>query len=129
MHASPGDSAARFAFADFVRQNSGTRRAAAFLILCRHDLGSPGLKIWPFGPIKNLTDIPMNWLPRTIAPGRPAATGGFVSHVVPVRDVQWGRPVFRPPALPAYPRLFNTVPFTAMRPLRPTSREKHETSY
>jgi hypothetical protein len=71
----------------------------------------------------------MKWLSRTSALGRPAAAGGFGSHVVPVRDVEWDRPVFRPPALPAYPRLFNTVPFTAMRPLRPTSREKHEMSY
>jgi len=73
-----------------------------------------------------LTHLPMNWLLRTTAPGRPATVGGHRSHVVPVRDLQWDRPVFRPPALPAYPRLFNTVPFTAMMPLRPTSREKHK---
>ncbi len=70
----------------------------------------------------------MNWLSRTMATGRPASPGGIRSHVVPVRDVQWGRPVFRPPALPAFPRLFNSMPFTAMRPLRPTSRERHELS-
>ena len=68
----------------------------------------------------------MTWNPRTSTRAHPANAGGFGSHVVPVRDVQWGRPVFRPPQLPAYPRLFNTVPFTAMRPLRPTNREKQE---
>jgi hypothetical protein len=66
----------------------------------------------------------MTWLLRTSALGRPVALGRPGSGAVPVRDLQWDRPVFRPPALPAYPRLFDTVPFTAMMPLRPTSREK-----
>ena len=68
----------------------------------------------------------MNFLSRTPVTRRPPAAGGHGTHVVPVRDVQWGRPVFRPPELPAYPRLSNTVPFTAMRPLRPTRREAVE---
>jgi hypothetical protein len=46
-----------------------------------------------------------------------------------VHDVQWGRPVFRPPELPVDPRLFNTVPFTAMRPLQPTRRGRLELAY
>ena len=95
----------------------------------RHDFGTLRLEVGPPCPIRNLTYFSMNWRHRIIALGRPATAGGFVSHVVPVRDVEWGRPVFRPPALPAYPRLFNSMPFTAMRPLRPTSRERHETSY
>jgi hypothetical protein len=70
----------------------------------------------------------MNWLPKSIAPGRPAVAAGRSSHVVPVRDVQWGRPVFRPPQLPVYPRLFDTVPFSAMRPLRPTRRDVYDMS-
>lgn len=69
----------------------------------------------------------MNWLLRSFAPGRPNSAGGFGTHVVPVRDVQWDRPVFRAPGLPAYPRLFNTVPFSAMRPLRPTRKQACET--
>jgi hypothetical protein len=89
----------------------------------------PALKISPFESITYLAQSPMNWPTRTSALGRPDPARGNGSHVVPVLDVQWGRPVFRPPALPAHPRLFNTVPFTAMRPLRPTSREKHELSY
>lgn len=66
---------------------------------------------------------PMNFLPRSSAARRPHSAGTAGSHVVPVRDVQWGRPVFRPPALPSYPLLADTVPFTAMRPLRPTRRD------
>jgi hypothetical protein len=77
-------------------------------------------------PIKLQRPFPMNFRPRTSASRRPAFAGGPDSHVVPVRDVQWDRPVFRPPELPAYPRLFNTVPFTAMRPLRPTRPGKPE---
>ncbi len=69
----------------------------------------------------------MNFLPHTSASRRQPPAGGHGSHVVPVRDdVQWGRPVFRPPELPAYPRPSNAVPFTAMRPLRPTCREALE---
>ncbi len=70
----------------------------------------------------------MTFLPKKTSSRSPAATGARGTHVVPVRDVQWDRPVFRPPALPAYPRLFNTVPFTAMRAVRPTRREAVETS-
>ncbi len=68
----------------------------------------------------------MNFLPRTSESRRLPAAGVRGSHVVPPRDVQWDRPVFRPPELPAIPRLFNGVPFTAMRPLRPTRREAME---
>gem|GEM_PF-803735 len=71
----------------------------------------------------------MNFLPRTFSSRHPNGAGGPRSHVVPVHDVQWGRPVFRPPELPVYPRLFNTVPFTAMRPLQPTRRGRHEPAY
>jgi hypothetical protein len=70
--------------------------------------------------------LPMNFLPQTSAFRRQPPAGGHSSHVVSVRDVQWGRPVFRPPELPAYPRQSNAVPFTAMRPLRPTCREAVE---
>jgi hypothetical protein len=80
-------------------------------------------------PIKLQRPFPMNFHPRTSASRQPANAGGTDSHVVPVRDVQWERPVFRPPELPAYPRLFNTVPFTAMRPLRPTRPGKPEMAY
>jgi hypothetical protein len=65
----------------------------------------------------------MNWLLKSNALARPVSAAGRISFVVPVRDVQWDRPVFRPPELPVYPRLFDTVPFSAMRPLRPTRRE------
>ncbi len=66
----------------------------------------------------------MNFLPRTTS--RRPASGGPGSHVVPVRDVQWGRPVFRAPALPSFPLLADSVPFTAMRPLRPTRLKNTE---
>jgi hypothetical protein len=107
----------------------GTTRLVS--VLSESQLRSPflALSFDPFGPIKTSTQFSMNWLLRTFAPGRPAAAGGFGSHVVPVRDVQWGRPVFRPPELPVCPRLFDTVPFTAMRPLRPTRRGKLELSF
>ncbi|MDD2764464.1 MAG: hypothetical protein PHE83_10870 [Opitutaceae bacterium] len=71
----------------------------------------------------------MHFLPQTPAYGRRPGAGSLRTHVVPVRDVQWGRPVFRPPELPSSPRLFNTVPFTAMRPLRPTCQSRHEISF
>ena len=107
----------------------GTPRPVA--VLKESKLRSPfrAFNFDPSGPIKISTRFSMNWLPRTFAPGRPDAAGGFGSHVVPVRDVQWGRPVFRPPDLPACPRLFDTVPFTAMRPLRPTRRGKFELDF
>ena len=65
----------------------------------------------------------MNWLLRTAA-RKPAAHPAFVHDTVavPVRDVQWNRPVFRPPALTAHPPLLGKVPFAAMNPLRPTRR-------
>ena len=68
----------------------------------------------------------MTFLSKKTSSRHPPAPGGRGSHVVPVRDVEWDRPVFRPPALPAYPRLSTTVPFTAMRALRPTRREAVE---
>ncbi|HUJ45465.1 MAG TPA: hypothetical protein VLW52_17860 [Opitutaceae bacterium] len=71
----------------------------------------------------------MNFRPRISASHQPAGLGVLDSHVVPVHDVQWGRPVFRPPELPALPRLFNTVPFTAMRPLQPTRPGKVEMAF
>jgi hypothetical protein len=107
----------------------GTTRSISVLNEPKRRFPFRALNFDPSGPIKISTQFPMNWLPRTFAPGRPAAAGGFGSHVVPVRDVQWGRPIFRPPDLPACPRLFDTVPFTAMRPLRPTRRGKFELSF
>ena len=71
----------------------------------------------------------MNFLPQSFTFRRPRGAGNPRSHVVPVRDVQWGRPVFRPPELPVNPRLYNTVPFTAMRPLQPTRRGRLELAY
>jgi len=68
----------------------------------------------------------MNFLPQSFTFRRPRSASGPRSHVVPVRDVQWGKPVFRAPELPVYPRLSNTVPFTAMRPVRPTGSERPE---
>ncbi len=68
----------------------------------------------------------MNFLPQSFTFRRPRSAAGPRSHVVPVRDVQWGRPIFRAPELPAYPQLANTVPFTAMRPLRPTGQGRPE---
>jgi hypothetical protein len=68
----------------------------------------------------------MNFLPQTFTFRRPPSAGNPRSHVVPVRDVQWGRPVFRAPELPAYPRLADSVPFSAMRPIRPTSLDRPE---
>lgn len=44
------------------------------------------------------------------------------SYAAPARDIQWNRPVFRPPALTAQPPLLGKAPFTAMRPERPTQR-------
>jgi hypothetical protein len=70
--------------------------------------------------------FPMNFPSHDSASRRQPSAGGHGSHVVPVRDVQWGRPVFRPPELPAYPRPSHVVPFKAMRPLRPTRREALE---
>ena len=77
-------------------------------------------------PINYPIFFPMHFLPRGFSYGHRPGAGALKSHVVPVRDVQWGRPVFRPPELPSHPRLFNTVPFTAMRPLRPTCQDRHE---
>jgi hypothetical protein len=71
----------------------------------------------------------MNFLTRTSSSRLPSGAGGPDPRVVPVHDVQWGRPVFRPPELPVVPRLFNTVPFTAMRPLQPTRRGQPELAY
>ncbi len=68
----------------------------------------------------------MNFLPQSFTFRRTRSNSGPRSHVVPVRDVQWGRPIFRAPELPAYPRLRDAVPFTAMRPLRPTGSERPE---
>ena len=68
----------------------------------------------------------MNFLPQSFTFRRTHKTVDARSQAEPARDVQWGRHVFRPPELPVYPRLHNTVPFTAMRPLRPTSPGKHE---
>jgi hypothetical protein len=64
----------------------------------------------------------MSLLPRTSGSRRAHAGGGHRTQAVPVRDVEWGRPVFRPPELPVYPRPSDAAPFTAMRPLRPTRR-------
>jgi len=64
----------------------------------------------------------MNLLPRTSSSRRRSSAGGPRTHIVPVRDVEWDRPVFRPPQLPAYPPSAEAAPFTAMRPLRPTRR-------
>jgi hypothetical protein len=77
-------------------------------------------------PIRLPNRLAMNFLPRTSSSRLPSGAGGPDFRVVPVRDVQWGRPVFRPPELPVNPRLFNTVPFTAMRPLQPTRRGRLE---
>ncbi len=77
-------------------------------------------------PIRLQNSFLMNFLPRTSSSRLPSGAGGPDSRVVPVHDVQWGRPVFRPPELPVDPRLFNTVPFTAMRPLQPTRQGKPE---
>ncbi|HTX65658.1 MAG TPA: hypothetical protein VMD31_07785 [Opitutaceae bacterium] len=63
----------------------------------------------------------MTFLPRTSSSRRRAAAG-HRTHVVPVRDVEWDRPVFRPPQLPSFPPSSEAAPFTAMRPLRPTRR-------
>jgi hypothetical protein len=80
-------------------------------------------------PIRLQNRLPMNFLTRTSSSHLPSGADGPDSRVVPVHDVQWGRPVFRPPELPVHPRLFNTVPFTAMRPLQPTRRGRLELAY
>jgi hypothetical protein len=80
-------------------------------------------------PIRLQNSFLMNFLPRTSSSRLPSDAGGPDSRVVPVHDVQWDRPVFRPPELPVDPRLFNTVPFTAMRPLQPTRRGRLELAY
>jgi hypothetical protein len=117
-------------FRKLVREKElGTTRPVSVLSGSQHQFPFLTFNFDLSGPIKFVTQFPMNWLPRTFAPGRPAAAGGSGSHVVPVRDVQWGRPVFRPPELPVCPRLFDTVPFTAMRPVRPTRRGKFELSF
>ena len=73
-------------------------------------------------PIRLQNRLFMSFLPQTSSSRLPSGADSPDFHVVPVRDVQWGRPVFRPPELPVNPRLYNTVPFTAMRPLQPTRR-------
>ena len=80
-------------------------------------------------PIRLPNRLFMNFLPQTSSSRLPSGAGGPDSRVLPVHDVQWGRPVFRPPELPVDPRLFNTVPFTAMRPLQPTRRGRLELAY
>jgi hypothetical protein len=75
---------------------------------------------------KQPTPSPVNFPSHNSASRRQPAAGGHGSHAVPLRDVVWGRPVFRPPELPAYSRPSNVVPFKAMRPLRPTCREALE---
>ena len=42
----------------------------------------------------------------------PSAVGGESVHVVTRRDVQWGTPVFRAPALPTPNQLSRELPFT-----------------
>ncbi|MFT3780435.1 MAG: hypothetical protein QM790_00370 [Nibricoccus sp.] len=39
-------------------------------------------------------------------------TPAQVEHVSPA-DVQWNRPVFRPPTLPTPTQIWNEIPFTA----------------
>ncbi len=68
----------------------------------------------------------MNFLAQSFTFRRSHQAAASRSQAAPARDIQWGRPVFRAPDLPMYPRLNNTVPFTAMRPLRPTSPDKQE---
>ena len=72
------------------------------------------------------SSFPMTFLPKKTPSRMPVGASTRGTHVVPVRDVQWDRPIFRPPELPVYPRLFNSVPFTAMRALRPTRPEAVE---
>jgi hypothetical protein len=80
-------------------------------------------------PTRIPSPLLMNSVPQTPSSRLPSGAGRRGSRIVPVHDVQWGRPVFRPPELPLNPRLFNTVPFTAMRPLQPTRRGRHELAY
>jgi hypothetical protein len=75
---------------------------------------------------KQTTPSPVNFPSHNSVPYHQPSAGGHGSHAVPLRDVMWGRPVFRPPELPAYPRPSHAVPFTAMRPLRPTCLEALE---
>ena len=52
----------------------------------------------------------------------PAAAGGSVLPVASRIDVQWGRPVFRPPTLPTPNPLGREVPFVVNFPSNPTRR-------
>ncbi|MFZ5496697.1 MAG: hypothetical protein ACOZE5_15360 [Verrucomicrobiota bacterium] len=66
----------------------------------------------------------MTYFPHSFAP-RPASTA--VKSLVPVRqtltrDILWGRPVFKAPALPNPRIVFDPLPFTATRPARITRR-------
>lgn len=57
-----------------------------------------------------MTHFPRNSAPRPAAkPPRPAAKPGLL------RDLMWGRPVFKAPALPNPRVAFDPLPFTATR--------------
>jgi len=46
---------------------------------------------------------------------RPGLRAGSLSAVSPMRDVLWGRPLFKAPMLPNPRVVFDPLPFTATR--------------
>lgn len=49
------------------------------------------------------------------AKARPSTKTGSLGFVQPVRDVLWGRPLFKAPSLPNPRVVFDPLPFTATR--------------
>lgn len=60
----------------------------------------------------------MNYFPHP-SPKRPAPSAGLLASVrqTLTRDISWGRPVFKAPALPNPRAMFDPLPFTANRPV------------
>ncbi|HEY0945919.1 MAG TPA: hypothetical protein VGD81_11660 [Opitutaceae bacterium] len=55
-------------------------------------------------------------IPPPPPPPKPDHSGARVHHVyfVPRHDVQWNRPIFRAPTLPALQNIHSELPFTAV---------------
>lgn len=53
--------------------------------------------------------LPQHWLRLTVSP---ASNAGESIDIVTRRDVQWGSPIFRAPALPTPNQLCRELPFT-----------------
>lgn len=56
--------------------------------------------------------MPLFTPPVVFSPLPVDRTPAHVSHM-PYQDVQWNRPVFRPPSLPTQAQIWSDIPFTA----------------